>query len=87
MKIYKHEIVDQKLRYATTIEDLFSRHLERMIMKRHVIPKYKVRYSPFFSNEYFSFKTKNCDFYDFNYSSSISVTVLKGLNSMEKFHA
>ena len=33
---------DLNTRYAATIEDLFSRHLERMIMKRHVVPKFKV---------------------------------------------
>ena len=48
-----------KSKYSNTIEELFSRHLERMIMKRHVVPKYKVRYSPFFSDRYFKFNTND----------------------------
>ena len=49
----------KKSKYSNTIEELFSRHLERMIMKRHVVPKYKVRYSPFFSDRYFKFNTND----------------------------
>lgn len=77
-----------KSKYSNTVEELFSRHLERMIMKRHVIPKYKVRYSPFFSDRYFKFNTME----KFNRdgvipesnSCNLGVTVLKGRSFMTK---
>ena len=72
-------------RYASTIEDFFSRHLENMIMRRHVIPEFKVRYSPFFSSEYFKFKSPSDKCFDFAYTSAISCTVVRGRSFATKY--
>ena len=63
--------------YAKRIEDFFSRHLENMIMRRHVVPEFKVRYAPFFSNAYFAFKTPFDDCFDLAYTSMLSCQVCK----------
>lgn len=73
---------DFKSKYSNTIEELFSRHLERMIMKRHVVPKYKVRYSPFFSDRYFKFNTN--DAIPLQLSCNLGITVEKGRAFMTK---
>ena len=61
--------------YASRIEDFFSRHLENMIMRRHVVPEFKVRYAPFFSGEYFNFKTPSDNCFDLHTTSMLSCTV------------
>ena len=69
-------------RYATTLENLFTTHMQRMVQRRHTIPKFKVRHSPLFSNDHFNLRpVRDCDqggFIDFNHSSAISITAWRG---------
>lgn len=48
-------------RYSSTIENLFASHMIRMVQRRHTIPNFKLRQSPFFSNDHFNLRKRKGD--------------------------
>ena len=70
---------------STTVENLFTTHMQRLVQRRHTIPKFKVRHSPFFSPEHFFLQKVPpasdlpVGFIEFNFgAAALEITALRG---------